>query len=691
MAQLKNILQELVISNQVGANYSDLNAAMASGGTIKTYKIESPVTLTASITFAVGSTLIIGSQGSISGAFTLTGNNTTLSFEAKNNAVASNVIFAGSWRGEDIDVVNFNIVADGITDDTTALQKAFTLANLTTSKRIRINGTFKVVSILIGNTTIIGNPKFIGTAVSCALSGVGTCGTFYNLDADALVNSCSITCSNATLLASLVDGDVINITSSLEYADSCSQGEIFEITSISGSTIYFKEPLHETYLLSDTCKIARITPNTSRNIGLISIEFPIDTTGDLQIDKYTYGIQITYGKNNDFNISCLKTSSRGIVFLYCYKPRVVYRGTQGECAGYGYGVSIAGATMYADVTGFAEGYRHCVTHGGSTNGVPWESHIHDFYGVGILVNGATVYDTHPSTGSVVFSNCIATSNGTVNGGLCGFTTNGRNVKMINCEARNVYVGAMLTDPTSKQVSIVNFRCINTNLGVQLGSYAVCEYLELKNITHINDTLKTGTTLELAQGEIHNINIENIISHNVNESINYGAIINSQTTLVLRNITATSDSDTNGVAVRLANATVTTLIIAGLITKNHKKILEVATAVGLCSIRDFHIENPSEPNMINFTLKPNIVDINEGSILNPVTANSCIVSLLQGVDSLKITNVIGNGVNLDHITKVVSGKPFTNFFHNGNIIVNALDSIHETQTPTNTIIDGSVGM
>jgi len=46
--------------------------------------------------------------------------------------------------------------------------------------------------------------------------------------------------------------------------------------------------------------------------------------------------------------------------------------------------------------------------------------------------------------------------------------------------------------------------------------------------------------------------------------------------------------------------------------------------------------------------------------------------------------------MDYITDVVTGKTFTNFTHIGNDCV-GLVGAHKTQTPTNTLTSGSVGI
>src|SRR5574343_408606 len=136
MTRIKDILQEVTVSNVSGADYSSLNSAV-SNSTIKTYRIESAVTLTADITMSVGSTVIIGTTGSIAGAYTLTGNNTVLVFEGDQSGINTNVIFAGTWICDVVKPEWWGALGDGETDDYTAILDAIAFCKLTASKKLQ--------------------------------------------------------------------------------------------------------------------------------------------------------------------------------------------------------------------------------------------------------------------------------------------------------------------------------------------------------------------------------------------------------------------------------------------------------------------------------------------------------------------------------------------------------------------------
>lgn len=146
MSRLKNILYELTVSNQNGADYNSINEAISDIGSIKTFRIETAITLTDNITFPSGVTIIIGSQGSINGNYTLTGNNTTIKFEGFNQSFSTDVIFNGTYISDSIypeywgAIGDASLLADGsignCTDDKNAITDCFAFAKLTQNKTV---------------------------------------------------------------------------------------------------------------------------------------------------------------------------------------------------------------------------------------------------------------------------------------------------------------------------------------------------------------------------------------------------------------------------------------------------------------------------------------------------------------------------------------------------------------------------
>jgi hypothetical protein len=694
MALYRNIVLSITISDKQGADFSDIAAAIEAGGTIKTFCVETPMTLTRDLVVPPGVTLIIGSEASLNGGFSLTGNNTVLLFEGRNKAIGSGVSFLGTWAIDELDICNFNVFADGVTDDTAGLQQAFSLAKLTTGKRVNINGVYKVTSVNVADTVIVGHPKFIGTNGYSALSATGSKGSFYSLNASGNKGDQQVTCTNTTFIASLKPGDLINVTSDALAGDGYHHGEIVEIESIDPAigVIKSRAPLHYSYLTAENARVARIEPVRFSNEGQIFIEFPVDTLGDISIDRHTIGLGITYGRDHNLNVKTFRSGSRGIVFSYCYRPRVIFSGTMGECPGYGYGVSIVGATMHADVTGRAFGFRHCIHHGGSTDGIPWNSHIHDTYAAGMLATGATMYDTHPSVGSVTFTNCVAEGDSTYSGGLVGFTTNGRNTKLINCEARFLGVGMEVTDATCEHIMIKNFRCLETNYGVLVGPYAnVADQLIIEDVQHINKTVRTGATLQLAGGTVANLYINGIIGHNISRLINLttGGLYPSK--IEMGNLKHHNISNSSSQSIWVNDVTIDTLFIHGFSVRRSLRALEINSGIQTLVLRDFNIQDIVEDEQIKITGNAGIIDISGGLIINPQDASSCIISCSGNVATMKVSDIVARGVNLKYITRVASGMTFSNFMCTGNVVADPLTSIHNLATPANSILDNNVGI
>lgn len=685
MAILKDIFQKIFVSNKTGANYTNLNSAIADIGTIKTFRIDSAMTLTADITFPLGVTLIIGAQGSITGAYTLTGDNTGLVFEGFGNEIATNVIFAGTWLCENITPEHFGAVGDGVTDDRTALQKSFDFASLTKEKRIYANNTYKVSNFIsVGNLTLFGQPTFIGTNGYNIFKALGSVGTWYAIDSNASINDYIIICSDATLLASLSPGDLLNIVSD-HYGNDTNvvMGEIFEIASISGSNIYSRQPLHWDYTTEENAKIARIEPNTFSNVGQLKLTYP-----DISTSVQDMAFVLYYGKNNDLNISTFRTSCRALFLSSCYKPKIVFRGLLGELDGFGYGIAIHGPTMFADISGWAYGFRHCVTHGGLGNGIPWESHIHDMVGIGVYDTGGTIFDTHPSTGSAVFSNCRAfgTHGGTI---PTGFSLNGKDIRVINCEAHDCFYALDSTDLVGSKIYVRNFRAINCNNGYMSTSDFIADELDIDGLTLYNDDVLTGYGL-LLQGEAKRLSLNNVKCHNITGLLYLVGTTKYPSTVILSNFSHTNDTDNDAISIRISGSSVTTVIINGLINRNCGCAVSCENATSFI-LRNFTIENTSNENIIQLGQTQIIVDISNGLIRTPSTANTAIINLSEGAALLKLTDVIGDGANLDHITKVAAEKTFTNFLHCGNVFTNELVAVHETTSPATTVTSGSIGI
>lgn len=410
----------VIVSGNANSEYTSLNVAITAIGTIKVFKIESAITLTDNITIPTGCTLIIGAQGSIAGAYTLTGNNTTLRFDGINSGINTNVVFAGTWLCEKVTPEMFGAIGDAVvntdgtitaTDDQTPITKMFAFASLTREKRVSFGANKLYYStgavFQVTNLVIEGNNSKIIKDDGGVFTVSGSLGAYYELTGNAYKGDTWIKCTDAILLASLVPGDIVRIVSleivAPDSTETGCHGEMHKVRSIDSidGIIYLNERLHWYYLLSDTAKVARVSMVDFKlsDISLISVA---------EISS-SQAISLFYA-NVDIKNVFVKAFYYGINLYDCWKPVVSMSAWQLDKEGSGYGITAGGATMYADITFLNIGCRHSFTTTGANyplGGIVWGCRVHDSIGFSSVVVAATPFDTHAASGSVYFDNCIA--------------------------------------------------------------------------------------------------------------------------------------------------------------------------------------------------------------------------------------------------------------------------------------------
>jgi polyisoprenoid-binding protein YceI len=418
--EIKNILQQITVGSSDGADYTSLNAAIAAIGTITTFRIVTAITLTANITFPAGVTLIMGAQGSLAGAYTITGNNTTIKFEGFNAAFNTNVLWAGTWNIERVYPEYFGAVGDDVTDDGAAFTKAIALAKLTKTKILAYcNKKYFLQSNTAtdhSNVLVEGNHATLRKTNGGFYSVAGTVGTFYALDETAHIYDSWVICTNPTLLSTLEPGDIVKIISDEiclpASGESVRIGEMHQIRTIEASTgvIFFNEYINWSYTLANNVRMARVelVDLTIRDIKCWIDDDRIDSI----IDVASAGVQCSYARVHLENVS-LKANTFGVLLNDCWRPFIRAKLFQTDRDGYGYGVCPSNATMYADISFVAIGGRHNFTTGGSGSsfgadlgGVSWHNNVHDCIATAAKSANA-MYDTHASSGRTFFDNCIA--------------------------------------------------------------------------------------------------------------------------------------------------------------------------------------------------------------------------------------------------------------------------------------------
>jgi len=418
--EVKNVLQQITVGSSDGADYTSLNAAIAAIGTITTFRIVTAVTLTANISFPAGVTLIFGAQGSLAGAYTITGNNTTIKFEGFGAHFNTNITWAGTWNIEKVYPEYFGAVGDDVTDDGVAFNEAITVAKLTNNKVIAFRNKQYFIQ---GNTladysglVVEGNHATLRKTNGSIFVVAGSVGTYYALDETAHIFDSWVLCSDATLLSSLEQGDIIKILSDEiclpASGESVRMGEMHEVRSVEASVgiIYLNEYLNWTYTAADNARIAKVT---LADLTVRDVKGWCDENSIASVQTYaSAGAHCTYARVHLENVS-FKANTFGVLLNDCWKPFIRAKLFQTDRDGYGYGVCPSGATMYADISFVAIGGRHNFTTGGSGSsfganigGVSWHNNVHDCIATAAKATN-TMFDTHASSGRTFFDNCIA--------------------------------------------------------------------------------------------------------------------------------------------------------------------------------------------------------------------------------------------------------------------------------------------
>lgn len=745
MAQLKNILQELIISDQVGANYNSLNSAVAAGGTILTYKVESAILVNANITFPANSTLFIGSQGSLSGAVTLTGNNTRLVFESPHAIFATNMTFAGTWICGEVNPDLFDAVGDGVTDDLIPFNNALNFARLTSSckvmlskKTYRCNGNLGFTSL-----TIVGNNATLVCDEGLFISASGSIGTYYNLSGNAYYGDSWVKCNDATLLASLSQGNLVKIISdeiiqvaSTENGKAGEMHEVREVDAVNG-IIYFNDYLFYNYPTSSTARVAKVTYGTL-NVKDLNVKVEAVT------DDNHIGFYLSYLKDLLLDNVTVQAYSQAFELVDCYAPVLRVKTFQTDRAGFGYGVHLVYATMYAKIQGVFIGARHCVTTGGgSLGGLVWEAQVHDSVGSAGL-DSSTIFDTHATSGSISYEQCSAiggvyrtyvnditnwdalvnyviddlvrsltnllykaignninkdpdTNFGVEWAGFwghtiqTGFKAEGLYQKYIGCKVFGCQYGLRITGVDAQKTEIKNISFEDVLIGVYTPSTVYVRELNVNGVNMVNK--RNGVAIQLS-GHIGNWSFANI--HTRNAAIFYASGTASifPEYLFLSNYSAIADTTINlGYVVNLSVGHIRQVhlsngeIVGGMVFYTYDQ--PTTPDIELVTLTNINCNQPYA-DVIHMEHTITNMIINGVNVRNPVSTDYFLY-LKKAMSNLSISNSSYVGTNATKLIYTNLAVTLGKILHNNNLFPNM------TTMKTGTgalaaleVISGSIG-
>lgn len=386
---------------------------------------------------------------------------------------------------------------DGIEDDTNALNLCFDKARFE-NKIVFLTGKYRVTSILnVHNLSIVSqNAEIIADTNDFVMQARGSRSVFRRiLNGTTVTRGTTFVDLNTAadvIALGLKPGDLIKIRSRGILFDSdisfSSPGEIQRVHSISGNRIFINGSFEDTYqgIESHQTEVCKINAVRFENTGLLTV------TQGLQSNSQGFVLDFCDNPRVDMKfVNCFKT---GIMFIDSYAPVCRVESMNNNNLDTGYGLNIINSVMYGRFTGVVNGARHAVATGsnGGERGVSWGCVVHDF--VGVSGTQFAVYDTHASTGSIIFERCVAKGLPNRFGTTLtprGFQLNSILYTIRDCEVYNCTNAVQLSKSGRKHEKVIidGLYCedIINHAVVLAGQCADFEDLTIKNVIVKNKT------------------------------------------------------------------------------------------------------------------------------------------------------------------------------------------------------------
>lgn len=332
----------------------------------------------------------------------------------------------------------FGAVGDGVTNDLAAVQAAIDAA-VSGSEIEFPPGTYKISgSLAVTNKSL----RFIGRGVTLlgdgsdyVINATGGISAYTNIDSNAVKYANTIVCANAA--DNFVAGDLIKIISNANFSAATAsqfQGEIHMVESVSGSSIKISNSLNDTYNTANTARIAKVTPISIVMDG----DFLIKQTGA----SGARGMNVRFGLNCYVAGRFLNCKERALQIDDCYGGvfDVITENSYYTGTGTSYGVAVINSCMYCRVLGQVQGAKHAITFGAnSSHGVSWDVQI-SVVGTAHASSTDPIFDSHPTTGRVVWKDCLAIGNSLAE----GYRSHARETFLINCRTIKCNAGLVLS-------------------------------------------------------------------------------------------------------------------------------------------------------------------------------------------------------------------------------------------------------
>lgn len=621
-----------------GGDYTSLNSAIADIGLVKHFVIRGSVDLSANLAIPSGCTLEFDDGGILNGSYELTGTNTIIKRRGNSQIFSTDVSFNGTFSIDYVTPEMFGAIGDGVTNDNIPFGNILSLAQLTDTKEVCLmpKEYYTTDVLYVENLFIKGNGAILRRSGNNTISAqallAGELTDFYANTADAIERESWIDV-HATLAATLSNGDLIKIISD-EIIDPGGEdsrhGEIHKIHKVVENRVYFWDNLFHTYLMSDNARCAKVPVITGAMRDLL-VKYPI-TANDHEV-----AITIRFAENYIIeNVSIENSYLSSLQIADSYNVRAYVNTFNAIRNGNGYGVNVANATMYADISGKFIGHRHCFTTssavyttGDHVGGVCWGIKVHDSVGAAGFL-GTACFHMHAGGGHVTFENCTAiggifldyentaawdyetsyilgdyvrknnwfyrcnTAHSNqdpetdynndywdfiVGNDQIGYNTEGLNCTIYNCESINCEQGVNFHGD-SDTVIVDGLYVKNAIWGCLSPGFSSSIILVIKNLTVVNEfNTKEAVAIQLL-GELNRVIIDNVNATNA-KLFSTDSSTELPETLTINNMKATRDNSLSiqaDYAISISSTTMMNLIINNVFIENMNILILPTTTI-----------------------------------------------------------------------------------------------------------------
>lgn len=371
--------------------------------------------------------------------------------------VAANYVAKGSVV---VDVADFGVVADGVTDNTAAVQSVINAAADRATIVAPKGATLKTSgwTVPTGKSIDIDfrNAHIVRTSTAPVLDATGTFGTPTTVTG-ATTESVSIVVGSA---AGLAVGDLIKIYSDDIIADSrpgdhldtnnpattayfARKGEHAVVTSIAGTTIGINPPLYDTY----TTNVRAAKMNKQQ----VTFRFAtMDHAGLAATQDMMASVRFTGLRTPRVEGTILSAPLGAVELNGTFGAKVDIEVHNLPAGPGGYGVQSRGSVR-GDIKVNSNRLRHAYTDdvqwqqngSPSTNPANYGRAMYDTITGKSVSSSATSFDTHHGGYAHRFVNCLAVGNSESSG--TGYSLRGQSHEFVNCAANSLAVGFRVFD------------------------------------------------------------------------------------------------------------------------------------------------------------------------------------------------------------------------------------------------------